>query len=394
VYANNCDTVVRGNFLSDGHEKVVYEGKLGVVDVVIKEAKIDNWRTVEHRYQNYLSLHNEYEVLKSLEYDYPNYSMKTYGFCDGTVPFYIMERGEMIAEDEIYKEPLYRMIQRNTNASIGMIITMDVKWNQLVKKGNELYTIDVNMGDVHDRFEEMELLEKIDIDKYYNLYIWQLYCKVGEQVTFSPVGLPPIPPGPITCDNDPSFFKSNNPEDYIPNTELSYELMPNECTRVVIDKHIAQGAEKKVYNGTLDGKDVAIKKIHRKSIATNYRASLNLYTEFIIMQKYYSTYPDVALKPYAFCIDGTVPYYIIDLGNLIPKEDHSKYQTAVKDMLIRFINIGLYFRDFSWKQIVERNGVVQLIDTGGTVIGGQSLKKNKDQLVRNIMYDLFSVKNI
>lgn len=368
AYANpNCDIVSKGDYLSEGYEKVVYNGKLGDKDVVIKEAKIHTWSTIEHRYQSYLSLYTEYEILKSLENDYPGHSMKLYGYCDTTTPFYIMERGERVTADEIHKEPLYRMIQRNVNASIGMIITMDIKWNQLMKKGSEIYTIDIPPGDVYGRRKEGD---QNDVETYYELYTWRLYCVAGEQKTFSLVSqLLDIPPGPITCE-DLSFKH----EGYIPNTKLSYELMPDECTRVIVGEQIGKGAEKVVYRGTLDGKDVAIKKIRKTDTAKAYHASINLYVEFVVMQQYYEAYSDIALKPYSFCIDGTIPYYIIDLGYPISYEGREKYELAVKDTLIRMIQIGLYPRDLEWKQLVVKNDIVQLIDTGGILINDKWIK--------------------
>lgn len=401
TYANhNCDVVIRGNYISEGYEKIVYEGTLGDKDVVIKEAKIDGWRTIENRYQNYLSLHTEYYVLKSLENDYPNYSMKIYGYCNVSVPFYIMERGESITQHEMYKEPLRRMLQRNFNASEGMLITLDIKWNQLVKKGNEIYTIDVNMGDIYDLMDEGH---NIEFEEYYRMYTWQLYCKIGDLENFSLHAFPgqiakTIPPGePMRCDNDPLRFRPSHTEDYVPNGELSYELMPDECTRVIIDKKIGQGAEKTVYNGTLDGKDVAIKEMHKiqfkihrnRNIDNDYRISLNLYEEFVAMQAYYSAYPDIAFKPYAFCVNETNPYYIIDLGYRIPVEDRNKYRLAIKDMVSRMIEIGLYARDFAWKQLVVKNDTVQCIDTGGVVIRDKATNEYNDKFIQKAMNKLF-----
>lgn len=395
TYANNCDIVVRGDWLADGHEKVIYEGKLGDTEVVIKEPKIDNWRTIQHRFQNYASLRNEYDVLKSLEFDYPNYSMKMYDYCEAQIPFYIMERGKSITQDDIYKEPLRRMLQRNVNASIGMITTMDIKWNQLVEKDGEIHTIDMNMGDVHTFWDEKDHV--MDFEEYYRMYIWQLYCGIGELETFSPMGFPRdmaenLPSGPMRCDNDPLRFKPNNPEDYVPNRELSYELVPDECTRVIYGQQIGQGAEKKVYSGTLDGKDVAIKKIknHRDG-TSNYHAYINLYMEFVAMNQYHSIYLENALKPYAFCLDEIHPYYIIELGQSISPDDREKYRSAVKDMLLRLADLDMYPSDFHWKQMVVKNGAVQLVDTNGSIFRqNKSLKKNVDLLVRNMIYNLYN----
>ena len=178
AYAN-CDTVVRGNFLAKGNYKLVYEGKLGDMDVVIKETRVDGL-TMETRFQTYLSLYSEYKVLQSLEIDYPNHSMKTYAFCQtNDTAFYIMERGERIVQDEAHRAPLRRMIKRNANG-LFKILTTDVKWDQLVKKGDEIYTIDVNMGEIYEDF-------RIDVDKYSRLYIWKLYSSLGDEGTFKPM---------------------------------------------------------------------------------------------------------------------------------------------------------------------------------------------------------------
>tara|TARA_Y100000389_G_scaffold165434_1_gene169635 strand:- start:16309 stop:16920 length:612 start_codon:yes stop_codon:yes gene_type:complete len=171
--ANNCDTVVRGDFLASGVEKVVYEAKLGDMDVVIKETHVDSWFSLVHRFDTYSRLYHEYKVLQSFEVDYPT-AMKVYDFCALDKPFYIMERGESITQDKIHRVPLQRMIQRNLNASV-QIVSSDIAWEQLVKKGDEIYTIDVNMREVHEDI-------KIDLEEYYKMYIWQLYC-------FSPLPL-------------------------------------------------------------------------------------------------------------------------------------------------------------------------------------------------------------
>lgn len=162
----SCDEVCRGNLLGKGAQKFVYEGKLGDEDVVIKELQyIDN---MEDRFQGYLALYSEYKVFKSFEIDYPYHSMKIYDFCqsNGTF-FYIMERGQAVTRDQIHRPALLRMLTRNVKARFKVMAT-DIKWSQLVSKGDEIYTIDVNMGEIYENLS-------IDFKEYCRLYTWKLY---------------------------------------------------------------------------------------------------------------------------------------------------------------------------------------------------------------------------
>ena len=162
AYAS-CDEVIRGDFLGKGAQKLVYEGKLGDKDVVIKEAKTKV--NMEERFQGYLWLYSEYKVLKTFEVDYPYYSMKIYDFCEtnGTF-FYIMERGQPVKQDEMHRPALLRMLERNVKARFKVVAT-DIKWSQLVSKGDEIYTIDINMGEIYDELN-------IDFNEYCRMYIW------------------------------------------------------------------------------------------------------------------------------------------------------------------------------------------------------------------------------
>ena len=170
AYAS-CDEVIRGNFLGSGAQKFVYEGKLGDRDVVIKESKyVDN---MEARFRGYSQLYSEYKVLKTFEVDYPYHSMKIYDFCEtnGTA-FYIMERGQALTRDEKHRPALLRMLERNVKAHFKVVAT-DIKWSQLVSNGGEIYTIDVDMGEI---FEDLS----IDFNEYYRLYMWKLYLDERE----------------------------------------------------------------------------------------------------------------------------------------------------------------------------------------------------------------------
>jgi len=174
-----CEEVVRGDFLGNGAQKLVYEGKLGDRDVVIKEAKAKD--NMEDQFQGYLSLYSEYKVFKSFEVDYPRYSMKIYDFCEsnGTF-FYIMERGQALKRDEMHRPALLRMLKRNVNARFKVVAT-DIKWSQLVSKGDEIYTIDVNMGEIYGDLN-------IDFNEYCRLYTWKLYSSPGDKETFKAIG--------------------------------------------------------------------------------------------------------------------------------------------------------------------------------------------------------------
>lgn len=180
AYAS-CDEVVRGDFLGNGAQKLVYEGKLGDRDVVIKEAKAKD--NMEARFQGYLWLYSEYKVLKTFEVDYPWHSMKIYDFCDsnGTF-FYIMERGQALKQDEIHRPALLRMLKRNVKARFKVVAT-DIKWSQLVSKGDEIYTIDINMGEIYQDLN-------IDFKEYCRLYTWKLYSSLGDKETFKAIGYP------------------------------------------------------------------------------------------------------------------------------------------------------------------------------------------------------------
>ena len=182
VRADYCDRVVRGSHLASGMEKTVYEARLNNTDVEIKEVNVDYWRSMAHRFNSYLRLYQEYKIFKSLESDYPNRSMKVYAFCERDVPFYIMERGDPVVQDEMHRSALQRMLQRNTNAT-RPIITVDLQWNQLVKRSGELYIIDVTMDEVYNNVH-------IDLNEYYRWYEWNLYCKPGETEIFSKIGYP------------------------------------------------------------------------------------------------------------------------------------------------------------------------------------------------------------
>ena len=168
---DSCDEVVRGDFLGNGAQKLVYEGKLGDRDVVIKEAKAKD--NMEARFQGYLWLYSEYKVLKTFEVDYPWYSMKIYDFCEsnGTF-FYIMERGQAVKRDDKHRPALLRMLKRNVNARFK-VVARDIKWSQLVSKGDEIYTIDVNMGEIYEDLS-------IDFNEYCRLYTWKLYLNEKE----------------------------------------------------------------------------------------------------------------------------------------------------------------------------------------------------------------------
>ena len=74
------------------------------------------------------------------------------------------------------------MLKRNVKARFKVVAT-DIKWSQLVSKGDEIYTIDVNMGEIYEDLN-------IDFKEYCRLYTWKLYSSLGDKETFKSTGYP------------------------------------------------------------------------------------------------------------------------------------------------------------------------------------------------------------